>query len=128
MAFDALPVFQPNFGGQVGFNEDMSLTIYLNNDNLVSLLGLIDEATGDYLDAATVSVTLTDNQGNTQQGPVTMTYVSGSNGNYQGILPASSTLNVGVGYRAAIAVSNASPAGTGQWYLPVIVEFRENPN
>ena len=67
----------------------MSTLIYRANSNLLELVGLKNAATGAYLNAATVTVTLQTEAGTEISGetwPLTMSYVSGSNGDYRALL------------------------------------------
>lgn len=63
----------------------MVQTAYVGNDNLL-IVDAVVNADGDYLNDATVSVTLTDKRGNEVSGgswPLSVPYVAGSNGKYQ---------------------------------------------
>lgn len=67
------------------------LVLYDENTNLISVLGVQNAVTGGYINDATVTVTLKDlkkvNLGlDSGSWPVTCSYVSASNGNYQGIV------------------------------------------
>ena len=62
----------------------MSGFIFLDNDMRLKLAGLVD-AEGTYQNTATVEATLYDDAGNAVSGPswpLTMDYVSSSNGDY----------------------------------------------
>lgn len=67
------------------------LILYQDNDQYIEIDGLADELTGSYFNAATVTATLIDTAGlvglagSTVTGfPLTLSYVSASNGNYRG--------------------------------------------
>lgn len=74
--------------------------LYQDNTQLITLVGLQDEISGSFLNAATMTVTLLDQNG--QQVPnligITMSYVADSNGNYQGIVDAAFDPPIGGGY------------------------------
>ena len=84
------------------------LTAYLNSDNVITLNGLIDAVDSSYQNTATVQVTLTDYNGNEVTGetwPLTMNYVSASNGDYRATLV--DTLNVSEGSYTATITADA---------------------
>lgn len=64
--------------------------IFILNDNLIELIGLKDEAQALFVNDAAVTVTLVDaNTGAAIAGqawPTTLVFVTGSNGDYRGIL------------------------------------------
>lgn len=116
----------------------MSHTIYRKNDNLVEWQWLADASDSEYVNDGTVSFTLysgyslvsttgvlTTPSGATNvtvHGPVTMSYVAGSNGKYQGKLPASVNLDLALDYTIEI---NATANGhTARRSIPVSVVDR----
>jgi hypothetical protein len=65
------------------------MQLLIGNDHTVTVTGLHDAITGDYINTATVTVTITDKRGNVVTGqsmPLTLAYIADSNGNYQGNL------------------------------------------
>ena len=98
----------------------MSFEAFVNQDNVITLAGLKDVCTGDWENAATVEVTVTDKDGtdvtfdNTADDwPRPMPYVTGSNGNYCGVVPQEADLIAGTKY---IAVITATASGIrGRW-------------
>lgn len=84
-------------------------TIYRFNDNLVEWDSMERASDGSFVATATVTMTLVDSDGVNVTGAVSlpMTYVSGSNGVYQGTIPFN------------IAWDTVAPAGSG--YTLVIV-------
>lgn len=65
--------------------------LWIGNDNIVELIGYRSATTGQFLNAATVTVTLKDAAGVDVSGeswPKSMAYVDGSNGTYRATLPA----------------------------------------
>lgn len=83
--------------------------IAFGSDNLVSLTGLFDIVSNAYVNNATVQGVLTDSAGATVT-TITLTYVASSNGNYQGLLPASVTaaLEIGPMYQMTITATSGS--------------------
>lgn len=102
----------------------MSHTIYRKNDNLIEWQWLSDASDGDYINDGTVTFTLysgyslvsttgalTTPAGAVNAlvyGPTTMSYVTDSNGKYQGKLPASVDLDLALEYTVEI---NATAGG-----------------
>ena len=98
--------------------------LYPSNTQLISITGLQDQVTGNYLDAATISATLYDRLGNADGvlNGVTCTYQAGTQGNYQGVVPNSFNAAVGGGYMLVIVAAQAGIQS--QWTIPVIVKAR----
>lgn len=59
--------------------------MYPGNTQALTIIGLFDNVGQAYLNAATLEGSLFDQNGNVVLGPVVMTYVPGSNGDYTGI-------------------------------------------
>lgn len=88
--------------------------LYIENDNLLTVdkLKNIAPSVNDYVNDAAVTVTLQDGNGNDVNGqsfPRTLSYVSGSNGQYVCTLEDTLDLSAGVKYTAIISVD----AGAG---------------
>lgn len=97
-------------------------TIIYLSDNIIQLTGLADSA-GDYQNSATVTVTLTDRAGTEVVGetwPLTMVYVTSSDGNYKATLKDTLTLTRNVKYVAKVS-ANAGDGKQRYWEIPVIV-------
>ncbi len=85
--------------------------IYLSNDHLLELRGLKNIATDAYIDDATVTAILVDEddaQVSGQTWPLALSYVAGSDGIYRGTLTDSLSLTVDRVYTAQITVSGGS--------------------
>jgi len=100
----------------------MAFQLLVRNDNLVSLNGLKDQVSATFVNTATVNLTVTDTTNRVIAGPIAMPYVTGSTGNYQAILPASTPLQAGVSYRVTIQVTGPAVA---EWDVPVTAEWRD---
>lgn len=117
----------------------MNHTIYRKNDNLIEWQWLNQATDGAYINNGTVSFTLysgyslnpatgvlTTPAGAVNAiaaGPTTMSYVAGSDGKYQGKLPASVDLNLALQYTLEI---NATANGhVARRSIPVTVVDRE---
>lgn len=102
----------------------MPLTLYVDNDNRIKLSGLVD-ADGAYQNSATVTVTLLERDGTEVTGetwPLTMSYSSGSDGNYTAVLQ--DTLSVTSGQRLIARVSVSSGGLNAEWEEPVVAVDR----
>ena len=101
------------------------LTLYKGSDMLLDLEGLLDEASGAYLNAATVSVTLKNAAGTNLVGetwPKTMAYVAGTNGVYRAALSTSLVVAVGARYTAEISALNDGQRAL--WTVDVLCKTR----
>jgi len=93
--------------------------IYINNDNLLSVENLKNAATDVYINDATVTATLKNSAGGNVTGqswPLTLAFVSSSNGDYKGILEDGLTLTEGTTYTALINV-NAGNDQIANWSI-----------
>ena len=103
----------------------MAHTIYRLNDNTVEVSLLALSTDGSYLNAATVTMTLcTYASGSrvvvTDASALTLTYVTSSNGKYQGVLPASLTLVAGDVHTLEITATS----GTNDGFVALDVEVQ----
>ena len=102
------------------------MTAFVANTNLLTLVGLTSHITDIAINDATVTVTVMDSSGVEVTGetwPLTMDYISGSDGNYQAVLTDTLPL---IARRAYVAEINAD-AGTGrqgQWQFKFRPEIR----
>lgn len=104
----------------------MATKLYIANDHVLELNGLKDAVTGSYINSATVTAVLKDQVGNQVPGqtwPLTLSYVSGSNGIYRGTLENTLSLTPGVRYVAEITVSGAGIPDS-QFVLNVVAAKR----
>lgn len=116
----------------------MTHVIYRKNDNTIEWTWLTDATDGDYVNDAAVTFTLysgyslipgsgalTTPGGAVNllwYGPVTMTYVAGSNGKYQGRLAASINLSLDLQY--TIEINATANSRTARRSIPVTVVDR----
>lgn len=105
----------------------MTQTIYLypQNTQVLTLNGLQDVVTGDYLNQATVTATLIDRLGNVDVviNDLPLDYLPASNGNYQGTVPFAFDAALGGGY---ILQVTANQAGVQSFFsFPTIVQLRK---
>lgn len=104
----------------------MAEVIYKDNDNLVEVDELKNSATDAYINNATVTLTsIKDAAGVTVAGvsfPISMSYVSASNGKYQATVDKAIALVAGQAYTAIIdAVSGSLD---GHWEIPLTCKIR----
>lgn len=93
--------------------------LYIGNDNLVTLDRLLDKATNQYINDATVTFDLrTDySPSGTSVASGTLEYVAGSNGKYQAVIEEDTTLTEGTTYYQEITVA-ASSDRVAKWQTP----------
>lgn len=95
-------------------------TIYVGNDNVLKVTALADDA-GTYINTATVTATLEDESGAEVSGetwPITLSYVSASDGNYQGVLKDTLSLSTVKEYTAKITADDGANK-KGYWEFPL---------
>ena len=89
------------------------LVTYVANDNVLTLEGLQNAVTDAYINDATVTVTLYEADHSTEvtgeTWPLTMDYVSGSDGNYRATLADTLSLSANDRYYADVSADG----GTG---------------
>ena len=106
----------------------MSLTLLVGNSTVMELAGLINTVTQVYDNAATVTVSLSDWEGNAVTGgdswPALMGYVDASNGTYRRTLDAGINIQPWGRYKATISAVG-SGGEVAQWTVPVTAVERE---
>jgi hypothetical protein len=107
----------------IEINDMTNDVLYVGNNNLMAVTDLFDEVANAFVNNATVTVDILDRTSTSiLTAPITMPYVAASNGTYEGVIPSTTQLQVGRGYRAVFNVNS----GAAQWMKPVVVQFREN--
>jgi hypothetical protein len=105
----------------------MSEPLYIGNDHVVELRGLKDATTGAFLNAATCTVTLIDDQTGLnvagETWPLAMAYVTASNGVYRATLADTLTLVDGQRYTARIS-ANGGAGKQARWDTPCFARLR----
>lgn len=101
-----------------------SITLYKVNDQVVEVTGLKNNVTGAFLNAATVTATLKDKNGNAVTGlsSLTLAFLAGTNGNYRGQVEQTFDPAPGRGY--VLHIDSDEGGVVGHWEIPVIVEVR----
>ncbi len=98
---------------------------FVSNTNLLEVIGLKDAVTGAFINGATVTATIKDKAGAVVLGqtfPVTLAFVSGSNGDYRATLVKALLLVDDTEYIAEITATDT--AGDGFWEFPFVSETR----
>jgi len=99
---------------------------YYKNDTLLELTGLKDEATDAYIATATVTASVKDAAGAAVTGqtwPLSLVYVTSSDGDYRGVLDKA--INVAVGDRITVEVTVDAGSGRDAFFaIPVTVRQR----
>lgn len=101
--------------------------LYVGNDTILEVKGLKNEVTGGFLNAATVTAVLVDNEGDEVAGyswPATLAYVAGSDGIYRATLPYSMSLSGGARYSAQITANGGSGL-RASWSIPCLARARD---
>lgn len=105
-----------------------TLTLYLGNDMALEVDALRDQATSSYINGATVAVTLKDMDGTNVTGetwPLSLPYVSSSNGKYRATLAYNLGVSVNERYVATITV-DAGAGKRARWDADVVVAPRRD--
>lgn len=98
--------------------------LLLLTDQTLRANGLQDEVTGDYLNSATVTATITNKLDEEVAGvtwPITLSYVTASNGNYRGNIPHDAEFVEGKTY--LIEVTAVSGSFQRVWKFPRVAEY-----
>lgn len=101
--------------------------IYKGNDTVLELSDLTNETTGDNINDATVTITLTDSDGVSVSGdvwPKIMTHVTNSNGVYRVTLLDTLVLTNNARYIAKIS-ANGGAGLQGYWEKDLICKVRK---
>lgn len=100
-------------------------TLFIENDNTVTVTGLKNTASSSFVNDATVTFTLKDTSGTVVSGqtfPSTLSYVAGSDGDYLVTLQQSLDLDEGDAYVGTVtAVSGTLDA---KWTINYIAQKR----
>ena len=100
--------------------------LYVDNDMVLQIDDLKDEIAGEAINNATVTVTLSDEQGNEVLGaqwPLSLVHVATSNGAYRVTLPYTLEVTPGARYVATV-VADAGPGLRAQWDAEVVARRR----
>ncbi len=101
----------------------MSVLLY-KNDNLIEVDELKDEVAGTFLNAATVTAVLKDSAGALIGSSITLTYVTSSNGKYQGNIPDDLVVSLGDRITAEITADGGGVDQRFFWIEKLVVENR----
>ena len=99
--------------------------IFEDNDMLVEIDGLQDSSDDSFLNAATITATIKDKDGVAVIGqtlPISLSYVSSSNGKYQGVFDK--LLALVSGDKGMIEITGAEGTLDAFWELAYVVQKR----
>lgn len=102
------------------------LTLYKGSDTFIELVGLHGQSDGSMIDTADVTVVLYDSGGNPVTGaawPMTLTYLTNTDGVYRATLPDDLAVVAGQRYRALVTADDG-PGRRSQWDVDVICRVR----
>ena len=103
----------------------MANRLFVGNDNLIELLGFRKAVDSSYLNSATVTANLYEADKTTLvAGPLTMTYVAASNGDYRGNIADTVSLTAGKQYHLEVSADGGTDL-QGKWVGPIIAEDRD---
>ena len=108
----------------------MAEGVYVENDNVITLVGLKNKVSGAWINDATVTVTLLDEYGTEVSGqswPATLSYVAASNGEYQATLEDVLNLSPDVEYIAKVT-ADGGVGLKGVWEEPLSSVTRTTDN
>lgn len=103
----------------------MTRPFYIDNDNFVEISNLQDGISAALINSATVTLTIQDSDGNNVSGiswPLTMAFVSGSDGIYRVVVDKAIGVVEGSSYRARITVVSGSLDGL--WVIELAAQVR----
>jgi hypothetical protein len=101
--------------------------LYQGNTSVIQLVGLQDYLTQNYLNSATVTGTLQDDQGNNipECTSISFTYVPASNGSYNGVFGDQNFMPpTGTGYTLLVDANNLN-LSYGHWEFMVEIVARQ---
>lgn len=101
----------------------MLMTAFVGNTNLLELIGLTDEVEEEFINDALVTVTVKTSAGVEVEGdefPLTMEYVTASDGDYRCVLTSELELTAKAHYIAFIDANATTSADerVGHWEFP----------
>jgi len=102
--------------------------VYIDNTNVLEVRGLAELVTGDFINDATVTMTLKDANGEELAGqdwPWSMAYLADSDGTYRGIIKDTVEMQDGVEYFAHIDATGG-PDQVGHWEFAFKAKIRRN--
>jgi len=104
------------------------MVAFVANTNLIELIGLKDAIQDTFINDAAVTVSIRQLNGKPVAGsswPLTVDYVTGSDGDYRVVLTHSLNLIDNKHYKAIIGV-NAGSERIGRWEFPFKAEIRND--
>lgn len=121
----------PGTGGTTALSgivrtQPLDRYLFVNNDNLVQLYGVVDLVTGEFFDTeandSAILILLDSNTKQAVAGPMLMPYAP-VRGWYGAVIPASTALVPDRGY--TIKISLATSEVVAEWDIPVKARWRD---
>jgi hypothetical protein len=105
----------------------MALGVYFSSDNLLEVTGLKNAASGNFVNNATVTANIVDSDGNavTNATNISLSYISGSNGNYRGTIPDTADIDRSAEYVAQITADGGAGL-KAYWEIDLQSQVRYN--
>lgn len=91
--------------------------VFVSNDNIVNLIGLQDSETDVYVNTATVTAQVKDATDNNVGSSISLSFTSGSNGDYAGLIPDDLGLTKDAWYEIEVT-ANDGAGRLGFWETP----------
>ena len=88
--------------------------IYINSDNVVEALEVTNETTGEYINDATVTLSLVDQATGVEILSVALSYIPSSGGGYRGVIPYTAVITFGQKLLAKLTIDGG--AGLQKYY------------
>lgn len=98
--------------------------LYIGNDLDLTATGMSIASTGAYLNAATVTWSLTDAEG-TEFGTGTLSYVADSDGDYAGVVESTVTSELEDGGEYVLTVTFAEGSYNAAWQYKIFACYRQ---
>lgn len=101
--------------------------IYISSDNFVRLNGLMDAQDRSWANSATVTAKLIDSNGDDVSGSsFSLTYVTDSDGDYEGSMADTVSLTENASYKYEIIATQSGVKKT--WRIPVTAVYKKLEN
>ena len=106
----------------------MALTLWTGNDNLLRMTDLVDQLGGDEatptpVTSATVTAQIKDNAGSNVGGAIALTYVAGTDSDYEGTAEDTLALTANEEYSVEITADDG-PGRRAFWVVHAVARVR----
>lgn len=94
------------------------IDLFYASDTNIWMEGLTSDITDQFINNATATFAVKNESEVVVATGLAMSYIAASNGNYVGVFPAATALNITVGYRYTVEISYSSASGSGLIRVP----------